>query len=87
MGLPIYGPYQASAALQEAEAMSRNREFREAQSLIERLLELSDEHRKTAKELGIVIESPEDFLKSQVESIEKSGSQQMPKKNTEREEP
>ncbi len=72
--------YQASAALQEAEAMSRNREFQEAQSQVKRLLELSYEHRKTAKELGIVVESPEEFLKSQVESIEKSGSQQTSKK-------
>lgn len=72
--------YNAPPSLREMETSNRESTKQKYLTIIQDLLVSSGQHRNKAKELGIVLESPEDFLKSQLESIRKSKPKQAPKK-------
>jgi len=64
--------YSGSPQLVQLERESINSARMRGEAVIVEMISKSDRHRTKAKELGIVLESPEDFLKSQLENIAKS---------------
>jgi hypothetical protein len=55
--------------LEEQSAVAVRRQY---EDVIAGLIAKSDRRRAKAEELGIVLESPEDFLRSQIDSIKKN---------------